>query len=156
MTSLIINMPHLQTRRQRHGAVILSAICWAWFLMPLVIVGGWLMGFRVLAQEVVWLGGWQSLVGLGEFAVTMIATLICLWTAWTLIEMRRSRPRIAPVAPAIDAAAALGADPAQVADALSAGVITVHFAADGNVAAVVGEPAMGQLPVRQTRGRRAA
>ncbi len=136
MTSLIINMPHLQSRRQRHGAFILSLLCWAWFLMPLVIVGGWLMGFRVLAQEVVWLGGWQSLLRLGEFAATMVVTLAALWTAWTLLDMRRSRPRIAPTAPAIDAAVALGANPAEVRAVLAAPVATVHFNADGTVAAV--------------------
>ncbi len=146
MTSLIINMPHLQSRRQRHGATLLSALCWAWFLMPLAIVGGWLMGFHVLAQEVVWLGGWQSLLRLTELAATMIVALTAAWVLWTLIDLRRSRPRVAPTAPMIDAATALGADPAQVRAALTARIATVHFTADGQVAAITsGVPHTGRL-----------
>ncbi len=136
MTSLIINMPHLQNRRQRYGAVALSLLCWAWFLMPLVTVAGWLMGFHVVAQEIVWFGGWQSLLRLTGLAATMIAALVAAWGVWTMIDIRRTRPRQAPVAPAIDAAIALGADPAEVRAALHARVTTVHFAADGTVARV--------------------
>lgn len=154
MTSLIINMPHLQNRRQRYGAMLLSGLCWAWFLMPLVIVGGWLMGFRVLAQEVVWLGGWQSLLRLTELAATMIASLVGAWTLWTLIDMRRSATRHAPVAPAIDAATALGADPAEVAAALRARVTTVHFTATGVVSKVEPDMAAGMLRPRRRVGTR--
>lgn len=156
MTSLIINMPHLQNRRQRYGAMLLSGLCWAWFLMPLVIVGGWLMGFRVLAQEVVWLGGWQSLLRLTELAATLIASLVGAWTLWTLIDMRRSATRHAPIAPAIDAATALGADPQEVAAALRARVTTVHFTAGGIVSKVEADATAGTLRPRLRTTRRKA
>jgi poly-beta-1,6-N-acetyl-D-glucosamine biosynthesis protein PgaD len=156
MTSLIINMPHLQSRRQRHGATFLSILCWAWFLMPLVIIAGWLMGFRAFAQEIVVLGGWKSLLRLGEFSTSMILTLIVMWTVWTLIDVRRSKPRLAPVAPAINAATALGADQAQVNGARGARLTTVHFTPNGSVAAIIVDPEAGRIPRRYTRARRAA
>lgn len=134
MTSLIINLPHLQSRRQRHGATFLSLVCWAWFIMPLFIVGGWLMGFHVLAQEVVWLGGWQSLLRLGEIAVTIIVSLVGLWTLWTLSEIRgERRPRVAPVGTAIG----FGVDPQAVIAAKAVRVTTVYFAANGGITGVV-------------------
>jgi poly-beta-1,6-N-acetyl-D-glucosamine biosynthesis protein PgaD len=137
MTSLIINLPHLQSRRQRRSALLLSLICWAWFLMPLVIVGGWLMGFR-LAQEVVWLGGWQSLVRLAGIAATIIVTLTGAWTLWTIAEVRSER-RQPPVAPLGVANVGFDMDPVVLARARQVLVTTVHFSAGGVVAAIVPE-----------------
>ncbi len=156
MTSLIINMPHLQSRRQRHGAMILSVLCWGWFLMPLVIVAGWLLGFHAFAQQIVWLGGWKSLIKLGEFSSTMFVSLVAGWTLWTVIDMRRTPPRLAPVAPAIDAATALGANPAEVDAARDARIATVHFTPNGSVAAVSVDQPAGRVQRRATRPRRAA
>ena len=149
MTSLIINLPHLQSRRQRRGALLLSLLCWAWFLMPLVIVSGWLMGFR-LAQEVVWLGGWQSLVRLAGVAASIIVTLTAAWSLWTFAEMRRERRR-PPIAPTGPATAGFSVDPAVLARAKKVPVTTVHFADDGSIAAIVPE-----WPLRATPQRRAA
>ena len=149
MTSLIINLPHLQSRRQRHGALLLSLVCWAWFLMPLVIVGGWLMGFR-LAQEVVWLGGWQSLVRLAGIAATIIVTLTGAWTLWTVAEVRNERRR-PPVAPVGATTGGFDVDPAILAQARRLSVTTVHFSADGAVAAIGPE-----TPVLAEPRRRAA
>ncbi len=137
MTSLIINLPHLQSRRQRRGALLLSLICWAWFLMPLVIVGGWLMGFR-LAQEVVWLGGWQSLVRLAGIAATIIVTLTGAWTLWTLAEVRSERRR-PPVAPVGAVVGGFNVDPAVLAQSRRLPVTTVYFGAGGAVTAIVPE-----------------
>lgn len=146
MTSLIINLPHLQNRRQRYGAVALSLLCWAWFVMPLVIVGGWLLGFRVLAQEVVWLGGWQSLLRLAEIAATIIVSLVGLWTLWTLIEIRvERRLRVAPVG----AAYGFAVDGQAVAVAKAARVSTVYFTDGGSIAAVVSGSGGGLPECRQ-------
>ncbi len=164
MTSLIINMPHLQSRRQRHGAMLLSLLCWAWFLMPLTMVAAWMLGFRGVAQGIVWLGGWKSLLALAEFATSMIAALVAAWGLWTLFDMRRRDPVAAPVAPAIDAAVALGADPLEVMAALGSRVVTVHFTQEGRVTAVRADivatpeplPLPRQMPRRPGRRRRAA
>lgn len=143
MTSLIINLPHLQNRRQRYGAVVLSLLCWAWFVMPLVIVGGWLLGFRVLAQEVVWLGGWQSLLRLAEIAATIIVSLVGMWTLWTLIEIRGERKaRVAPV----NAAFGFAVDAQAVIAAKAARVTTVYFTDAGAIAGVVPGSGAGALP----------
>ncbi len=152
MTSLIINMPHLQSRRQRHGAIILSALCWAWFLMPLVIVVGWLMGLRMLAQEVVWLGGWQSLLRLTAHAATIIIGLTALWAVWTLANLRRSQPGMAPVALNSDAATEFGANPADVRAVMTGIVMTVHFTTEGRIAVV----SPGVSPVEAANMLRAA
>jgi hypothetical protein len=53
----IINLPHLLELCQRIGALLFSLACWLYFLIPVVILGGWLAGFRQLANEVVALGG---------------------------------------------------------------------------------------------------
>ncbi len=157
MTSLIINLPHLQNRRQRYGATLLSALCWAWFVMPLVIVGGWLLGFRVLAQEVVWLGGWQSLVRLAEIAATIVVTLVGLWTIWTFIEIGKDRRRsvIAPATLPANPATAFGVDASDAKLALSARLTTVEFTENGAVAAILPHPEAGRLPaylaVKKTR-----
>jgi poly-beta-1,6-N-acetyl-D-glucosamine biosynthesis protein PgaD len=140
MTSLIINMPHLQNRRQRYGALLLSALCWAWFLMPLLVVSGWLLGFRVLAQEVVWLGGWKSLLQLTEVALTLVVGLTGAWLLWTLVRIQLDRrPGVAPTAPTIDATTLLGANIDEVEAAVGAKVATVTFTADGQVARVLAE-----------------
>jgi len=155
MTSLIINMPHLQSRRQRHGAMLLSLLCWAWFLMPIVIVASWMMGFHVFAQEIVWLGGWRSLVQLAEIAVTIIAALTALWAAWTLLEMRSShaRPAEAPALHPGDTASAFGVSNEAIATAISARVTTVHFAAGGTIASIIPDVEHGHVP-RPVRRRK--
>ena len=135
MTSLIINLPHLQSRRQRHGAMLLSILCWVWFIMPLAIVGGWLMGFHVLAQEVVWLGGWRSLVRLAEVAVMIVAAIAAVWTLWTLVEIRAERRETA--APATLAQSGFGVDDATLGAAKAALVTTVYFTDTGGIAEVV-------------------
>jgi poly-beta-1,6-N-acetyl-D-glucosamine biosynthesis protein PgaD len=155
MTSLIINMPHLQTSRQRYGAMLLSLLCWGWFLMPLVIVGGWLLGFHALAQEVVWLGGWRSLVHLAGNALGIIAALSAGWTLWTLLDMRRRPARPAPATPAVDAARAFGVDPGQIGAAIDARVTTVHFDPGGSITGIAPDPAAGRIPGRHRRLRRA-
>lgn len=153
MTSLIINLPHLQSRRQRHGATLLSLLCWAWFVMPLVIVASWMMGFHFFAQEIVWLGGWRSLVQLAEIAVSIIVALAAAWTVWTLLEMRGShaRPSEAPAPQPADTAAAFGVEPAAIAAAASARVTTVHFASDGAILAITPDAEHGRVPQPATR-----
>ena len=146
MTSLIINLPHLQNRRQRYGAVFLSLLCWAWFVMPLVIVGGWLLGFRVLAQEVVWLGGWQGLLRLAKIAATIIVSLTALWTLWTLAEIRGERRlRVAPEG----AAFGFAVDAQAVIAAKAARVTTVYFSDAGGIAGVV--PGIGAAALQGQR-----
>jgi poly-beta-1,6-N-acetyl-D-glucosamine biosynthesis protein PgaD len=142
MTSLIINMPHLQSRRQRSVAMVFSLLCWAWFIMPLVIVATWLLGFHIFAQEIVWLGGWRSLVHLAEIAVTIIVGVAGLWMLWTLSEMRGggNQHRDTPLIDPDETAVAFGVAPAVLAAAMGATVTTVHFSETGAVTNVVADP----------------
>jgi poly-beta-1,6-N-acetyl-D-glucosamine biosynthesis protein PgaD len=143
MTSLIINMPHLQSRRQRHGAMLLSLLCWAWFVMPLIIVATWLLGFHVFAQEIVWLGGWRSLVNLTGIALTIIAGLTAAWTLWIIFERRdpASHRVVGPVLDRVASAAAFGVEAQAVAGALQARVTTVRFTDGGAIATIEPEAA---------------
>ena len=153
MTTLIINLPHLQSRRQRHGALLLSLLCWGWFLMPLVIVGGWLLGFHVLAQEVVWLGGWRSLQYLAGVATSMILVLVGLWTLWTMGQIARgARVKDKPaLVPPGEVSQVFGVTDAMLAMALPARLVTVHFGAGGGITGITPDADLGRVrrPRRQ-------
>ncbi len=156
MTTLIINLPHLQSPRQRHGALLLSLLCWGWFLMPLVIVGGWLMGFHVLAQEVVWLGGWRSLQDLFGIATSMIAVLVGLWAFWTMGQIARgARLRDKPaLVPPGEVSQVFGVAAEVLTTALPARLVTVHFNADGGITGITPDADLGR--VRRPRARKVA
>lgn len=84
---LIIELPHLQTFRQRVGSLFVSLACWSlwmYFLIPLVSLGGWLLGVRKLSAEVRWFGGYKSLIELLELYGYTILAILLVWTAWTL------------------------------------------------------------------------
>lgn len=155
MSSLIINLPHLQSRRQRHAAMLLSLLCWGWFLMPLVIVGGWLLGFRALAQEVVWFGGWQSLVHLASTAVGIIAALSFGWAIWTVFDMRQPPARVAPAKVTADSARAFGVPAALVAAAIDARLTTVDFGPDCRITGITPDQSAGRVRHQPSPLRRA-
>jgi biofilm PGA synthesis protein PgaD len=84
---LIIELPHLQSWRQRLGSLFVSLACWSlwmYFLVPLVSLGGWLLGVRKLSAEVRWFGGYKSLIELLELYGYTILVILMVWTAWTL------------------------------------------------------------------------
>lgn len=84
---LIIELPHLQTFRQRVGSLFVSFACWSlwmYFLIPLVSLGGWLLGVRKLSAEVRWFGGYKSLIELLELYGYTILAILLVWTTWTL------------------------------------------------------------------------
>jgi hypothetical protein len=55
-----------------------------YFLVPLVSLGGWLLGVRKLSAEVRWFGGYKSLIELLELYGYTILVIVMVWTAWTL------------------------------------------------------------------------
>ncbi len=84
---LIIELPHLQSWRQRLGSLFVSFACWSlwmYFLVPLVSLGGWLLGVRKLSAEVRWFGGYKSLIELLELYGYTVLVILLVWTAWTL------------------------------------------------------------------------
>jgi len=129
----IINLPHLLGLRQRLGALLFSLACWLYFLIPVVILGGWLAGYRQLADEVVALGGWKRFQYLMDMSGHTILLLLAAWLLWT-VYLLLLRPVRKPPAPMVDDATLaryFGVDPAKLDECRNCQVLTIHFEEDG-------------------------
>jgi poly-beta-1,6-N-acetyl-D-glucosamine biosynthesis protein PgaD len=129
---LIIELPHLQSLSQRVGSWFVSLACWSlwiYFLIPLVSLGGWLMGVRKFSAEVRWFGGYKSLIELLELYGYTILVILLIWTIWTLIRsaQKPNTPQSHGLAPATEIPQALVKDPAEILEAQSIRNLTVHF-----------------------------
>ena len=97
MIELVINAPHLQTLRQRFGALAISVagwLLWCYFLFPLVTLGCWLLDHQQCSQWVNFAGGYldlQHLLGIYLKAVLSLVQLWLLWVVYNLIKQRFSR-----------------------------------------------------------------
>ena len=133
-TAPIINLPHLLGLRQRIGALLFSLACWLYFLIPVVILGGWLAGFRQLANEVVALGGWKRFQYLMDMSGHTIMILLAAWLAWTVFLLLQPAAKKAP-APMVDdvaLAAFFDVEPATLTECRKCQVLTIHFDDDGS------------------------
>lgn len=86
--SLIIELPHLQSLRQRLGSWVVAIGCWVlwiYFLIPLVSLSGWLMGVRKFSAEVRWFGGYKSLIELLQMYGLTILAILAAWLLWTAL-----------------------------------------------------------------------
>lgn len=131
--SPIINLPHRLGFRQRVGALLFSLACWLYFLIPVVILGGWLAGYRQLADEVVALGGWKRFQYLMDMSGHTILLLLAAWLVWT-VYLLVQRPVTKVPAPMVDDAALahfFGVDPEQLEECRKCQVLTIHFEDDG-------------------------
>lgn len=129
---LIIELPHLQTLSQRVGSWFVSLACWSlwiYFLIPLVSLGGWLMGVRKFSAEVRWFGGYKSLIELLELYGYTILAILLIWTAWTFIRpfLKTSPPTRLKSSDKQALRAHLAQDPSDIANAQSIRNLTVHF-----------------------------
>jgi len=89
MKDLIINKPYLQSRLQKLGSfciTVISWLLWAYFLLPLITLTGWLMGVKSLSVEVRWFGGYKTLLELLEMYGGIIAGIAVFWIGWTLLR----------------------------------------------------------------------
>lgn len=138
---LIINLPHLQSLRQRLGSWLVSCVCWLlwlYFLAPLVTLGGWLLGVKGLAQEIRWFGGTKSLQELlWLYGETVLALALC-WLLWALYQHLRFRSavdrRATPVALSdaeLCAAYHVAAD--ELRAARDSRMVAVHFDSHGRI-----------------------
>jgi poly-beta-1,6-N-acetyl-D-glucosamine biosynthesis protein PgaD len=100
MSDLIINLPHLQSMRQRLGSYTVTVACWLlwlYFLAPIITLGGWLLGVRKLSKEIRWFGGYKSLQELMVMYGETILAIALLWLCWTmLLSLRRKQPNTQP------------------------------------------------------------
>lgn len=139
--SLIIELPHLQSLRQRLGSWVVAMGCWLlwiYFLIPLVSLSGWLMGVRKFSAEVRWFGGYKSLIELLQmYGLTILAILVAwlLWTALTsLIRRLPGRPGH-PDAEGNESR--LVVSPVNLAAARSQKAMTVTFNESGQITAIL-------------------
>jgi hypothetical protein len=98
MTSLIINMPHLQSRRQRHGAMLLSGLCLVHCLAGSVLLtafaaSGGLLGHNVhvigllLALPLAAIALWRGIAVHGRWMIGVLGAIgIALMAASLLIS----------------------------------------------------------------------
>ena len=130
----IIYMPHLLGFRQRLGALLFSLCCWLYFLIPVTILGGWLAGYRELANEVVMLGGWKKFQHLMDVSGKTILILLGMWLAWT-VYLVLQRGRIAAPPQMVDDAALcryFGIGRRELDEYRRAQLTTIHFDDDGS------------------------
>lgn len=100
MTELVINAPHLQTRRQRIGAVAIAVagwLLWCYFLFPLVALGCWFLDDDECSQWVNLSGGYLNLKDILTIYVKTVVAIVLTWIFWTLYDgIRRWRAKPAP------------------------------------------------------------
>lgn len=85
MKEYIINLPHLQSFKKRTGALFISAVCWLmwiYLLIPLITLGGWLLGQKKLTDEMLWFGGYKSLLQLLQIYAVALLILAVIWLCW--------------------------------------------------------------------------
>lgn len=133
MKEIIINQPHLQSFQQRCGSMFLAAVSWLlwlYFLLPLFTLGGWLLGFKNLSDEIRWFGGYKTLLELLQFYGEIIVVIAALWLIWTLYLSWLHSGEISDTeAPVNDQqlCAEFKLDSEQLRRAKNAQKLTVHF-----------------------------
>lgn len=133
MKDIIINQPHLQSFQQRCGSMLLSALSWLlwlYFLLPLFTLGGWLMGFKSLSDEIRWFGGYKTLLQLLQMYGTIIAVIAVAWALWSIclswihaIKHKKTLPQVDD----LQLCTAYQVAPGQLATARNRQKVTVHF-----------------------------
>jgi poly-beta-1,6-N-acetyl-D-glucosamine biosynthesis protein PgaD len=140
VTELVINAPHLQTRRQRIGAVAVAVagwLLWCYFLFPLLALGCWFLDDEECSQWVNLSGGYLNLKDILTFYVKTVAAIFLAWTAWTAYDWaRRWRSRPAPAPQAVSAkeiCEAFQVDLQELERCRASRYAVVHYDAQGHI-----------------------
>ncbi len=144
MINKIIIAPHLQSRRQKISAFCIAAISWLlwlYFLLPLLTLAAWLLGFKHLSTEIRWFGGYKTLLELLQMYGLIIASIALGWFLWTLFTTWW-KPAILPThqVQADDAGlcAAFQITERQLQQSRLTQVVTVSFNEAGQITAMTG------------------
>lgn len=143
MTPLIIERPELQTAVQKYGWGSLTLLFWVVYVylwVPLLSVIAWGLGFHFFYEHMIVLEGYRGLLRvLGVYAV-VIAALSVVFLGWARINYLRfrgvERRRMPALASAADLAGFFGVEAGDIPAWQQARRLTVHFDADGHIAAV--------------------
>lgn len=88
MKHIIIDQPHLQSLQQKMASGFLTGmswLLWLYFLLPLLTLGGWLLGVKSLSDEIRWFGGYKTLLELLQMYGGIIVTIALAWLIWTFV-----------------------------------------------------------------------
>jgi len=139
MINKIIITPHLQSRQQKISAFCIAAISWLlwlYFLLPLLTLAGWLLGFKHLSTEIRWFGGYKTLLELLQMYGLIIVGIALGWFLWTLFTSWW-KPALLPTHQVLVDDAGLCAvfqiGQEQLQQSRSAKLVTVGFDAAGQI-----------------------
>lgn len=140
MIEIVINAPHLQTRRQRLSAVLLNLsgwLLWCYFAFPLLSLGCWFLHYPQCAQWVSLSGGYRDFPAVASWYIGALATIICLWQAWVIYRRfkHQRRPAVAPPAPVstADLCQRFNVTAAELNACVHSRVAIVHYDAHGHI-----------------------
>ena len=141
MQKLIINKPHLQSKLQKCGAFCVAALSWLlwlYFLLPLLILAGWLLGVKSLSNEVRWFGDYKNLLELLQMYGGVVVVTALVWVFWSLLR-KFVKPPAANATPVVDNQQLCGyfqIDAEQLALGKAAKLVTVSFDDSGHIKAI--------------------
>jgi biofilm PGA synthesis protein PgaD len=133
MKEIIINQPHLQSLQQRitsAGLKFISWLLWLYFLLPLFTLGGWLLGWKNLSNEIRWFGGYKTLQELLLIYGMIILVIAVFWVFWTFfLSWLHGKHQTRALAPVSDTqlSEAFKVGEAQLHQARAQQCVTVHF-----------------------------
>jgi len=134
MNSLIIDMPDLQTIRQRYASSFITLLFWIfWFYLwlPLISLIAWVLGVDLLYDRMVVEGGYDAFIAtLPTYAlvVVLMGAIFVIWGVYNL-QRFRGKERRSHVHPVDNATIAnyFIVDPVQLGEWQQAKNLVIHL-----------------------------
>ena len=94
MNSLVIDIPSLQSIRQRYASTLITFIFWIfWFYLwiPLISLVAWVLGIDLFYDRMVVMGGFDTFVDRLHIYLLTIVVMGALLIIWGVYNMQRFR-----------------------------------------------------------------
>jgi len=94
MNTLVIDMPNLQTIRQRYASTVITFIFWIfWFYLwlPLISLIAWVLGIDLFYERMVVNGGFDTFVETLPFYALVVVSIGALLITWGIYNLQRFR-----------------------------------------------------------------
>jgi len=94
MNTLVIDMPDLQTIRQRYASTFITFIFWIfWFYLwlPLISLIAWVLGIDLLYDRMVVRGGYEAFIATLPAYTLVVVAIGALLIIWGIYNMQRFR-----------------------------------------------------------------